>query len=397
MRTIILAIILIVSFSISASAEQKDFIELGVKGYSLVYDTKFDEANKIFDEMIKMKPDNALGYLLKSRSYLLRLAFGTNDDEYIEKFEKTSFQAAKIAEEMLDKNKNDVDALFYLGGIYGYLGYYYGSQKSYFKAIRYGRKGVNYLEKAIEKDPEYYDAYLGFGLYHYLIGSAPKSVRGIASMLLGIKGDMKKGLEEMLLASSKGKYLSDEAKYVLANQIYMGNEQNFEAASNILKELISKYPNNGSFQMNLAMCYKNIKKYDEAITVLEEIYQKNPDDMNISLQLGWTYLDSSQADKAFNTFEKIIEDNPEYAHGYYQIGRTSVISGQRLEEADKYFLKYLDMKQFKNNPSEAWAHFRLGQVYEMTGKIEQAKTQYKTALKLDSKHKEAKEALKKIK
>ena len=285
--------------------------------------------------------------------------------------------------------------MFYLGCIYGKLGLHYGEYGHYIKAIWYGSRGIKYLKKVVEKDPNYYDAYAGLGIYDYYLSVLPKVVKAL-SFLIGKYGDREKGLDEMKLTASKGTYAKDEAKIALAD-VYFTFEKNYETAIPVYVELTTDFPQNYYFLRRLGICYQRVKKYDEALAAFEEAVKQNPNDISYRLNIGWVYVDSSQYDKAFKTFEKMIEDDPTFSNSYYQMGRTSIISGQRLEEADKYLLKYLDMKKFEHSPSEAWAHYRLGQVYEMTGRIDQEKEQYKTALKLDRGHKEAREALEKLK
>jgi len=171
MRILIIAILFTVLCAITTIAEAKSpYNELGIKGIDLVFDMQFEQANKIFDEMIRMDPENAIGYFLKSKTYLWMYIFSTNDKEHIEKYLELSSKTIDIAKEMLDKNEDDIDALFYIGNAYGYIGRWYGETGSWIKAYWYGRKGTNYLKKVIKKDPDYYDAYLGHGMYRTLGG-----------------------------------------------------------------------------------------------------------------------------------------------------------------------------------------------------------------------------------
>ena len=64
-------------------------------------------------------------------------------------------------------------------------------------------RGKNYLEDVVEKDPTYYDAYLGLGIYHYLADILPKFVK-ILSFVLGVEGDRDKGIVELNIAAEKG-------------------------------------------------------------------------------------------------------------------------------------------------------------------------------------------------
>ena len=70
MRVTLLTILFAILFVTTTSGEiKRNYYELGIKGYELVLDMRYDEANKIFDEMIRMEPENATGYIYKSQSY----------------------------------------------------------------------------------------------------------------------------------------------------------------------------------------------------------------------------------------------------------------------------------------------------------------------------------------
>ena len=144
MRTFILTVLFTTLLIHSVNAETKDLHEMGVKGMELVLDLQLDEANKISDEMIRMEPENAIGYFIKTKNYFWMCAFGNMKDEYVKKFEESSFKTIDISKKMLSKNKGNTDALFYLGSTYLYLGRRYG-EKSWIKAFWYGRKGTKYL------------------------------------------------------------------------------------------------------------------------------------------------------------------------------------------------------------------------------------------------------------
>ena len=273
MRTIISVILFTVIFSTTVYANSKDIHELGAKGYALVLDTQFEEADKIFDEIIKLEPDNALGYFLKALSYEFELTIGNSGKELEKKYITMSLEAADIAKKMLKKNKGNTDARFYLACVYGDLGLYYGATGRFLRAWWYGRKAEPNMKKVIEKDPEYYDAYLGVGLYEYLLYVLPKRVK-ILSFLIGDNdGDREKGIEHITLASQKGSYTRDRAKFFLADWVYFSFEDNDEEALALFKELAAKYPNNLFFKMRIAKCCLNLSMYDHAIQTINNTLQ----------------------------------------------------------------------------------------------------------------------------
>ena len=65
MRIILLTILFTMLFVPTISANPKDINEPGIKGIDLVFDMQFEQANKIFDEMIRMDPENAYGLFFK--------------------------------------------------------------------------------------------------------------------------------------------------------------------------------------------------------------------------------------------------------------------------------------------------------------------------------------------
>ena len=101
--------------------------------------------------------------------------------------------AEGLGEERLDRDDDDVEGLFYLGAAAGNLGRFYGMEDRWLKAYWHGRRGKNALLSLVEIDPDYNDAYLGLGIYHYYSAVLPKIVRTL-SYVMGIRGDKNLGL-----------------------------------------------------------------------------------------------------------------------------------------------------------------------------------------------------------
>src|SRR6185436_15881562 len=74
----------------------------------------------------------------------------------------------RVAEKALESAKDDktrAEAYLYLGGAQGLKGRWLVTQKQWLKAYRLGKSGHRMLQRALEKDPQLYDAYLGLGIY----------------------------------------------------------------------------------------------------------------------------------------------------------------------------------------------------------------------------------------
>ena len=146
MKNNLIHIFFVLSILISiVHAQDTEFRNLAIEGLDYVINLEYEQALKCFNQMIEQDPTNPQGYFLKSAAYFWSFSSDMHNENLGEKFEEISFTAIDVANNKLKKNKNDIDALFYLGGTYGCLGRYHGLRKSYLKAYWYGKKGVNYL------------------------------------------------------------------------------------------------------------------------------------------------------------------------------------------------------------------------------------------------------------
>lgn len=319
-----------------------------------VYDMKYKEANALFDEIIKLEPKNPYGYFLKSVCYFWMFQNSPADYNIGEKYKDITFKAIDAAEEVLDKNENNIDAMFYLGGAYGNLGRYYAMNKSWIKGYWYGKKGKNYLLDVVEKDPNYYDAYLGLGIYHYYADVLPKIIKTF-SFILGIKGDRELGLRELHLAISKSKNTKSEAMCFLGG-IYIDLEKDYTKALPVFKELFEKYPNNKYAGICLAKCYWETVNYEAAIKQYRLMCDKIRDDKKYGAfynSYGYQLLEKGFTDEAIEVFKKQVELFPNEANSYDS----------------------------------------LGDGYRKSGKTELAKEQYRKALKIDPSFKASRQKL----
>lgn len=351
MRPIILSVLFTVLFIHPVNAEPKDLHEMGIKGMELVMGSQFEEADKISDEMIRMEPENAIGYFIKTKNNFWMCAFGNMKDEYIKNFVDSSFKTIDISRKMLDKNKDDANALFYMGNAYLFLGRWYGEDGSWLKAFWYGRKGTNYLKKALKKDPGYYDAYLGTGIYKYYADVLPRFIKSI-SFLLGLGGDREEGIKEVKLASLKGDLTRDEAKFVLAQAVYYEIENDFEAALPLFEELEIKYPDNPNIKIPLIQTYRKLYKYDPAVEAVKKALKIKSLDKFPELHtmfyryLGNTYADMNEYDKAVQAFDTAITllesqnrtKTWEYDGDLYFMGDACEMLGE-IDKAREYYSK----------------------------------------------------------
>ena len=344
-KCLIIFLIFIKCFEIQAQSDSTH--QLILKGIDFASNLQYEEAIKIFDEIINKEPENPRGYFLKSAAYFWIFSTDMHNEAIGDTLKEWSFKAVEVAESRLDENENDIDALFYQGGAYGTLGRYYGLTQSYLKAYWYGQKGKNYLEEVIENDSTYYDAYLGLGIYHYLADVLPRFVK-ILSFILGVKGDKDRGIAELNLAAEKGIYTKSEALFFLG-AIYTYREREYEKAEKIFNKLLEKYPDNCGALIHLGRCYSYMGKCELALQTFFKILNSG----NAKNRLPITSLHYQMGDVQFklNDF-------------YTAIGSYTVSVESDTSDVGSRRWTY------------PWAVYKLGMCYEIIGKRDRAEYYY---------------------
>ena len=96
---------------------------------------------------------------------------------------------------------------------------------------------------------------------------------------------------------------------------------------------------------------------------------------------------------AFAALEDLLKTHPHEFVALYQIGYISAISGLHLDRGEAALKEYLSHTPDSTQPSLAYAHLRLGNIYERENKIDAARAEYKAALARDPRFELASQAL----
>lgn len=132
---------------------------------------------------------------------------------------------------------------------------------------------------------------------------------------------------------------------------------------------------------------------DAAERELRAAIGRAPDVADHRYALGYFYLQLERWDEAFATFEDIAQRFRDEAQAWFQVGRTAAMSRQRLEAGERALQRYLRHKPKSGEPPLAWAHYRLGMIHEHRRDTRAAATAYETALALDPRLSDARQAL----
>ena len=203
-----------------SDAQQNPLIEKIKLAMDANYRMDSERSEVIFNEAISEWPEDPMPYLFKGGLYLNKFRhLNENMEEERARLKEQILylnnKVIDIARRRIEEDPDDVKAYYCLGGVNGNLGRFYILNGKWLRGYWKGKKGFKILEKIVEKDHEYYDAYVGLGIYHYFSATLPKVIRVLSFLLGGPKGDKEKGIRELKLVRDNGTLLPVEARRVL--------------------------------------------------------------------------------------------------------------------------------------------------------------------------------------
>ncbi|MBI5631651.1 MAG: hypothetical protein HY921_12305 [Elusimicrobia bacterium] len=279
----LLALLLLPEAALGLGPQAAERIETGLKN---LYDLNYEQSRASFREIIALEPDNPFGYLAESGALWWQSfqEYGLfKDTPTLEGLFEADVEAALAkAEPLTDSEDKSVkaDAHFVMGMALGTRGQWHMMRGQWLKAYFDGKKALKHLKKCLKSDPEYYDAYLGLGVYDYQVDH----FRGLLKLgfLFGVRGDEDRGLERMRLAMDRGRYGSRQAAQFLCS-IYITDRGDYAQALQITRKLLESFPDSLYFQF------------------LEAMLLYKTGDLEGSLQAGGAILKKAQADpRQFN-------------------------------------------------------------------------------------------------
>jgi hypothetical protein len=241
-------------------------------GLSKMYRYELQEADEPFDELVRRFPEHPIGYMHKAEVVWWHALRDNKNPKLEADFERYTELAINKGQYLLKKNPRDFFALLYVAGAYGNrTRYNVYINKSYYRAMRAGIKGYDFVGPAHALRPDYVDCLIGTGAYNYFAGSLPTLLKLFAWMFTQ-GGDKAKGIEQLELAAQKGEYGQIAAKMVLLGVYY--NEKRFEDYQRLTSGLIEQFPTNPVFVMWLGDFYIRQKRPDEGNQKLTLLLEK---------------------------------------------------------------------------------------------------------------------------
>lgn len=130
------------------------------------------------------------------------------------------------------------------GATLGLLGRWHIKNRHWWKSYKVGKDAKEQLQRAIEINPDLYDAYAGIGIYDYFVAKLPGIVRWLA--FTGQTADPADGMRLIELSLEKGSYTNVGTRAALT-LIFLRNELEPERALETIDALIEEHPESPFF------------------------------------------------------------------------------------------------------------------------------------------------------
>ena len=281
------------------STDEQSFRDIEKRGFDHFYSLEYDEALIEFQRLREAEPNNPAvqNHLAAIYFYKQLLAAGIlqgnsfsdtssvfrgkkiQPERELEKgFHEANQTATRICEQRLKSDRRDQEALYACGVAYAAKSSYEGLiERAKLDALSDGRKASFFHLELFRLNPQFYDAQLVPGLYDFIVGSLPPSLKFLL-LLGGFSGDKERGMLEVESAAAQGQRANQDAKIMLA--VIYRRAKRYDDARRTLGELVQAYPRNYIFPLEIASIYGRAGQPKEAIAayeqVLDEIRQGKP-------------------------------------------------------------------------------------------------------------------------
>ncbi len=331
------------------------------RGIEHVYNLSFDSARAEFQKVVRLKPNHPAGHFFGAMVVWWRIIIDIDNTENDENFYSMLDNVIGVCDRRLDRDENDVTALFFKGGSIGFRGRLRAHREEWLRAANDGRLALPIVQQAYTLAPNNDDILLGIGIYNYYADVIPQEYPFVRPLMLFFpKGDKRKGIEQLQRAAEKANYADIEASYFLL-QLFYNYEKNYTLALPLAQKLHAKFPNNPLFHRYVGRCYAALGMWNDLKREFDAILH-----LAQNKQLGYS---------------PALEREAEYYLGLYEM------TFNQHDTALAHFLRCDELSRVldRGGPSGfmTMANLKMGMIFDLQAKRAIAQQQYEKVLQMD--------------
>ena len=262
-----------------------------------------------------------------------------------------------LCQQQLGSNSRDTRALHAQAVAYGLRANWgFLVRKTWVASLSDSSKAHKYDEQVIAIDPSNYDARLVQGIYDYIVGSLPWSMRALG-FIAGFHGDKARGIATIEEVTRKGRVNRIDAEIILC-ALYR-REGQAQRAIPLVRQLIDRFPRNYLLRFELAQMDAAAGRRKDALETLAEVAKLKQENAP--------------------GYGRIPQEKIDYETGNLQFWFDDLENA--LKNLQKATSTPDQLKQLDLNTG-ALALMRQGQIYDLQRRRDLAKKAYQQAIQL---------------
>ena len=272
LKTIILLLLLINSINTYAQVYPDKSIHKILKaGIQFIIDQKYNDAEKLFDQLDKSRKDLPLGKIYLAATQIAKsYDYGEQfDDDLITKYLDG---AKKTSERLLKTDDKNIWYNYFLALTIGYSAYYDALNHDWLPAFSTGLSSVSAFEYCLELDNNFYESLIAIGSYKFWRSKKTEFL----SWLPFVPDEKDLGIEYLQKAIKHSGYNSHLAVHSLI-WIYIDQEEN-QKAIKIAEAALLNNPQSRIFKWDLARAYENVNS-EKSAKLYSEVLDSYPKDL----------------------------------------------------------------------------------------------------------------------
>lgn len=265
--TALVALVILITFTFAKGQNARvcEIDSLIQQGIACSIMHEYDQAEAIFLNMIREKPEHPVGYFFMAatiQSKMMDFETETGEQDFFN-YIKLTIRLAKEQQRM--QPDSDPSTLFYHGSALCYLAFYESRKGQYLDAVRHGLAGISILKKVVQKNPEFYDAYFGIGSYKYWRSQVTRYLNWLPIFA----DEREQGIQLVLQAVDKGKF----TRFAAMNELIwiLIDRDRPEDAYHWAMRGINKFPQSRFFLWGIAKSAYTLGRYSEAINYYQQL------------------------------------------------------------------------------------------------------------------------------
>ena len=341
------------------------------RGFDHFYNLEYDQALTEFETAQKQNPQDIGPYNHIAQTLLYRemyrngaleteLVSGSNpflrrekmnpSPEVQKEFTEAIDKAISLADARLQNNPDDANALQGRGIAYGLrANYNFLVRKAWRDALHDATEARKDSNRVSELDPANYDARLIQGVHDYVVGSLPWSWR-MLGFLVGFHGDKERGLHTIEEVSKRGNLNKVDAEVLLC-ALYR-REEEAKKALPLLEDLQRRFPRNHLVLFEQAQMYSQLGDKTKAIAAVQKIVDMKKAGLPGYAGVPWEkiYFRLGEIQFWYNDLDPALDNLKKVTASHNEVDlNTGVLAWMRVGQI-------YDMKHRRDEAIDAYKH-----------------------------------------